>query len=97
MPYCDNEQCENEAVIAVPVSEADYGDGARPFCRPCWDAYDIGVQHGTFRAVFCLAEAVMGWGGQSVSPTHIFWVETQEVLDRAKLCWDLAKEEDNES
>jgi len=44
--YCDNPNCECEAVEQVKVSEVKPHDSKRWLCQSCYEVYFWGVQHG---------------------------------------------------
>lgn len=48
--FCDNPNCEAQAVTVVPVSVRRAGDQKRSLCLVCQEAYTWGVQHGTMLA-----------------------------------------------
>ena len=51
MTYCDNPSCDNEATEVVPVSISADVVEFRCFCSTCSEAYNVGAQHGRFRAI----------------------------------------------
>ena len=51
MRFCGMPECDNEAVVTVPVSTDVDAVVMRRLCHPCAEAYAVGCQHGRFRAV----------------------------------------------
>ena len=45
---CDNPTCSRRAARQVPVSVNSLRDNYRNYCFACYEAYEVGVQHGRF-------------------------------------------------
>lgn len=59
MKYCEIDGCETEAVHKVKVTVNTVGDQTRHLCYPCFEAYTIGVQHGSRRTADGLAKELV--------------------------------------
>jgi len=85
--FCDNLECENEAVGVVAISVNSYGDHLYNLCSPCEAAFAGGVQHGTFRVIAHMASSCdhkMGVSSEDgmVIPAPELFSESTDVHDR---------------